>query len=596
MSEETVAADIETCSAGEMFHRPDFFRLGQVGDRVTTSGDEMVAWLNEVPSITGHNFLGFDLLALARWHGADYEALAAKTTDTLLVERHLNPVAAKGMQKAGYFGLDATAERYGQPGKTDSLPALARKHGGYDAIPVDDADYRSYLQGDVTAQSSLHGAIMKAVPSAQDAAYIAREHAVQAAMGRITLEGFRVDEEENEKRYQAGQDRLAQKRSMLHEKFGMPLGGTYPHRTNLGKAAFRAALLATGIREYELDENWPVNKDGSLNTGKETLKAMVANFDLVGNPAAKDICETVMAMNGERTVYGTIRDHLSPWGRVHPTIAPEQGSGRWSVKDPGLTVLGKRGGKAVERGVLLPDVGDMLIAIDADQVDARVVAGLCQDPEYMKLFEPGRDLHSEVALRVFNRPECRAEMERNNGRCDCEYRDRAKVFGHGFSYGLGANGMARQHGVDLEVAQHFVQGMTEAFPVLAEWKDETRRAAGVLGFNEEPPEGDSYRILRNPYGRTMRVERNRAYTQATAMMGQGGTRDVMAQAILNLPFVIRRRVRVIVHDEIVLSIPSDGAAETGQIIADKMAFDFRGVPITFGCSKPGSTWAGCYGY
>jgi DNA polymerase-1 len=187
-------------------------------------------------------------------------------------------------------------------------------------------------------------------------------------------------------------------------------------------------------------------------------------------------------------------------------------------------------------------------------------------------------------------------MDRNNGRCDCPLRERAKVFGHGFSYGLGAKGMAAQHDVEIQVALEFVQGMTDAFPELAGWKHEVRQMAGVLDYGEEAPEGDTYRILRNAYGRRMRVERSRAYTQATAMMGQGGTRDVMAEALLRMPFWLRRRVKVVIHDEIVLSLPAgDGVAEWAQRLADGMAFDFNGVPVTFGCSRPALSLAGCYG-
>ena len=187
-------------------------------------------------------------------------------------------------------------------------------------------------------------------------------------------------------------------------------------------------------------------------------------------------------------------------------------------------------------------------------------------------------------------------MARNNGRCDCEFRDRAKVFGHGFNYGMGANGMARQHGVDIEVAKTFVRGMEEAFPRLAEWKEEVRQAAGMLGFDEQPPPDDTYRILHTGYGRPVRVERTRAYTQACAQLGQGTTRDIMAEAILKLPVHIRRRLKAVIHDELVLSLPADGAQELAQSIADGMAFDFNGVAITFGCSTVGPNWANCYGY
>lgn len=589
----------------------------------------------------------------------EYESLCMKTFDTLITTRHLDPVAAKGAQSTGYYRLGETAERYGLDGK-DTVDwvgrldivrrikgddfadrilkaryRLARKdgsaveldlktearevvleavksfrtgeeysvlqvlkdcYGGYDQISQDDPDYRRYLIKDVTAQGRLFAAQSEQMhfQSAASQRYVRREHYTQLAMGRVTLEGFRTDVDLTMKRWAEGQARLEAQKKMMHERHGMPLEGKKPHTTNPGKAAFRAAIIATGISEQALVRNWPLNKDNSLSTSKPVLTGLIEIFDRT-RPEAAELCRTVLAMNGERTVYGTVLSHLVD-GRVHPYIGPDQASGRWSMKNPGLTVLGKRGGKAVERAMMLPDEGDVLVAIDADQIDARMIAALSQDPEYMKLFGPGVDLHSEVALRVFNRPECREEMARNNGRCDCEYRDRAKVFGHGWNYGMTPNGMVKQHGVDFEVAKRFDEGMQEAFPVLCKWKADVREEAGVLGFGEEAPAGDTYRILHTAFGRPVRVERNRAYTQACAQIGQGSTRDGMAEAILKLPAPTRRRIRAVIHDEIVLSIPGGAdAQQRAQAIADGMAYEINGVRISFGCSRVAKNWAGCYG-
>lgn len=639
-----LACDIESASVKELHSfGPGYVRLcgwKTVGstDPVTISADprELVDALTHADAVTWHNGLNFDALALAKHEGADYEALCRKSFDTMIVERHLNPVAAKGAQPSGYYGLDATAARYGVAGKstadfrgkqsivrrikgdkaadklkrgvTDSfsvLKLLADLYGGFHLIPQDDPDYVRYLEFDVLAQEGLflrQWGSVQALPAVGQR-YIRREHAVSAAMGRVTLEGFRVDTDETMRRWSAGQARLDAGKQRLHEQYGMPLEGKFPHRSNPGKAAFRQALLDTGISDKALDTNWPMGKDGSLLTGKEVLNGFIPLFE-ERKPAAAELCRIILAMNGERSVFGTVLDHLNG-DRVHPYIGPDQSSGRWSMKDPGLTVFGKRGGKAKERAIMLADEGEVLVAIDADQIDARMIAVMCRDPEYMALFGPGIDLHSEVAFRIWSdwsqhgpdchqsaKPDCDCGVVR---KCHCEKRDRAKVFGHGFNYGMGANGMANQHGVDVEVAHEFVRGMTEAFPRLAEWKEEMRRAAGVVGYDQPVPADDTYRVLHTAFGRPVRVERQRAYTQACAQLGQGSTRDAMAEAILRLPADIRRRIKAVIHDEIVLSIPSENAQETARAIADGMAFEMNGVNLTFGCSRVSTSWAGCYG-
>lgn len=674
-----LAFDIETGNADDLHsYGPGFIRLcgwKEVGsERHYISADpyDLVHALLNADAVTAHNGINFDLMALAVQGYItfeQYEQLCTRTFDTLLVTRHLDPVAAKGAQANGYYRLGATASRYGLDGKDtvdfagkldivrrikgdkvadrmlkarfkaavkagmaeelldpemtedellkalagfrpdDSysvLQVLADQYDGFDKIRQDDPDYRRYLVKDITAQEGLFTKLSQLVRLEEQGSqrYIRREHYTATAMGRTTLEGARTDVDLTMKRWSEGQARLEASKQRMHAQHGMPLEGKKPHVTNAGKAAFRAAILATGISEQALDANWPLNKDGSLSMSKDVLNGMIEVFDLT-KPEAAELCRTILAMNGERTVYGTILAHVVG-DRVHPYIGPDQSSGRWSMKNPGLTVLGKRGGKARERAVILADNDDeVLVAIDADQVDARVVAAESQCPDYMRLFAPGMDLHSEVAFRVWpdmskHGPDCHREAKPGHdcgiaSKCHCELRDRAKVFGHGFSYGLGANGMARQHGVDISVAQSFIQGMTEAFPRLAAWKAEVREAAGALGFDEPVPANDSYRILHTWAGRPVRVERNRAYTQATALLGQGGTRDCMAEAILRLPAHLRRRVRAVIHDEIVLSIPKAGAQEVAQKIADSMAFDLRGVQITFGCSRVSRSWAGCYG-
>lgn len=662
---KVLAYDIETASAEDL-HRygPGFVRLcgwkivGS-GDPVTVSIDpaELVEQLLAADAVTAHNGINFDAMALGR-QGLisydQYEQICMKSFDTLLVARHLDPVAAKGAQANGYYRLGETATRYGLDGKdtvdfagkiaivrrvagdavadrmtkareaarvraekagkeyepTDSfgvLDVLKDLYGGYDRIDVDDVDYSRYLVKDVVAQEGLYLTLSRLMSEeeASSRRYVRREHYTATAMGRTTLEGARVDVDFTMRKWSEGQARLEASKLLMHERFGMPLEGKKPHVTNAGKAAFRAAMLtALRVDDVMLNKNWPLNKDGSLSTSKDVMTGMIETFDRT-RPEASELCRTVLAMNGERTVYGTVLDHVVG-DRVHPYIGPDQASGRWSMKNPGLTVLGKRGGKARERGMILADTDDeVLVAIDADQVDARVVAAESQCPDYMKLFGPGIDLHSEVAFRVWpNETQhgdgCHRESVPGHdcgyrAKCHCELRDRAKIFGHGFSYGLGANSMARQHGVDVAVAEGFVRGMTEGFPRLAAWKAEVREQAGALGFDELPPANDTYRILHTWAGRPIRVERTRAYTQSTALVGQGGTRDVMAEAILRLPAPTRRRVRAVIHDEIVLSLPKHNAQQVAQKIADSMAFDLKGVQITFGCSRVGDCWASCYG-
>jgi DNA polymerase-1 len=245
-----------------------------------------------------------------------------------------------------------------------------------------------------------------------------------------------------------------------------------------------------------------------------------------------------------------------------------QASGRWSVTNPGLTVFGKRGGKHVERDIFTADDEDsVILSCDLSQVDMRAMAGHCQDPGYMALFgwdDDGRPLdpHTMIAEQVFGTAERRQD---------------AKAVGHGWNYGLGPARMIRD-GMDPEKVYGFVNGMEARFPGLLAWREIIREM------------GKAGQILDNGFGRRMRCEPSRAYTVAPALMGQGGARDIMCESLLRLPRELWPFLRVMVHDEIVLSVPRWAAEEIGHILKEAMTWNWLGVPILCDLSKPGRSW------
>jgi DNA polymerase-1 len=53
-------------------------------------------------------------------------------------------------------------------------------------------------------------------------------------------------------------------------------------------------------------------------------------------------------------------------------------------------------------------------------------------------------------------------------------------------------------------------------------------------------------------------------------------------------------LRVIVHDEIVMSIPENDVEDVSRMVIDAMTQVKGGVPFTWGRSPAGRTWAECY--
>ena len=249
--------DLETADAGDLFtYRPydetGFIRLAGM---ITPGGGpeivpvpELINHLNSAGEIRGHNILGFDGLALAFHAGLDWEQFAAKAVDTELVARQADPPRSRESGSSeDRYGLSAVAQRLGLPGKTDDLSRLKRKHGGYDKIPLDDPEFRAYLEGDLAATAAVADAM-------EGDDYTRREHQVAALAGRMTLNGFAVDVPLLRERQRELADRKAAALDQLATGYGLPLAKTVMR--GRGKArheeteALTAPLAAASGREW----------------------------------------------------------------------------------------------------------------------------------------------------------------------------------------------------------------------------------------------------------------------------------------------------------------------------------------------------------
>lgn len=540
--------DLETAGIEQLYrYGSGFVRLAGYTSgglvRLTTDIGAVVDRLRSAPLVIGHNILGFDLQALARYHGLDIHELVNRGAvfDTLLAARHADPPPARGHRK---YDLDSLGERYGLGGKHGDLKKLAKEFGGFDKIPADDERYREYLTRDVQLNAAVYARLATGDP------YLAREHRVAAIAAQISLNGFAVDEPLLAERVAEGEARKARALNELAGQHGVPLNDgkgkrcKAPLATKVGKQALTEAFERLGIPRL-----LRTPKAGDLMTSGDAMAVTKHAYGHLDGVAR--LCDLVATVTSERTIYQTITAHTVE-GRVHPAVSMEQSTGRWSITKPGLTVVGKRGGRHREREVFLPDPGHAVISVDLAQVDARAVAALSGDPAYAQLFAPGVDAHAEVARRIWG---------------DASRREDAKAIGHGWNYGMGLEKLGREAGVSYEVAQQFDAAMREQFPHLVAWRDHVRDLAR------------SGETLDNGFGRKMRPDPDRAHTQGPAFMGQGCARDLMMEGLLRLPREVYPYLRAVVHDEVVLSVPAADADEIERAVVDALSFEWRGVQI-----------------
>jgi P4 family phage/plasmid primase-like protien len=627
-----VGFDLETPSAGRLFtFRSDagrpFARLNGLVDEdgqevITNDPQELIELLERAPVLYGHNIFRFDLMALAWHHGADYDRLAAKAWDTYVDESVTDPSGGQFLapwNQAGYYGLDKALERRGEPGKTDHLPELAREYAaegltgkaaeedGYEKIPPDNERYRSYLSGDLKATGRLYAVQQAERPERMD--YRQREQRVAYMQNRMTLSGWKIDVPLLRERVAEEAEKKEAALTWLNENAGIPLTKEVtsgrgknkttrtepvpsPLTTTVGRQALIDAFAQRGAFAVPRTQGGGIalNKDamgeGSYMVGKgasgEVRPGMLnprvlSAFEARGADldAIRELCEHIRIVTTSVQKYQEIMNHLIG-DRVHGLVGEAQGSGRWAMVKPSVTNLGKRGGKVVQRAPFIADDGCVLIAFDLDQVDMRAFAGHCGDPEYVGMFVRGEDPHSMIADMVF-------------GRHDGEWRERAKASGHGWNYGLSVNGLVNS-GIERSLAERFDAGMNEGYPDLCSWRSEVRAR------------GESGELLDNGFGRLMRVDPRRAYTQAPALMGQGTARDILVEGLLRLPQEYIPWMRGVVHDEVVFNVPEGRVEECIATVTEALTFDLaeatggrlHSVPITTGASRPAKSWDGCY--
>ena len=547
MPSGTLTFDIESHSAELLYSMEpeEFIRLigyawGDGEVVLTTSVEEIREQIRKARWIIGHNIHAFDLRAVfgiksdvplelaqeRRVYDTWTHAALVHPAPYMFVNRFgKNALANSPDKMKRWFSLDEQAHQLGVPGKTHDLKALAKEFGGFGSIPVDDERYRDYLVGDVVASRVVARELIK---KGKLDAYALREQEIAARAAVISSNGFRVDVDAAKSRVEDLRVRREAILEVLQTKYGLPTEGKSPWATKEGKEAIMSALADHGITP-KTHKKWTRTATGNVSLGGEVLT------ELTAGTSAEDLGKALAELKGQRSLAQLALDSTHPDGFVHPDITMLQRSGRWSTTEPGLTVWTSRGEGAVEKSYFLPDNDDeVLLELDYSNADARIVAAYSGDRKYAERFEPGADGHMINAVAAWGQATVDTDPKK--------YRQMAKPLGHGWSYGGRPGGLVKVTGLPFGTAKQFCDGMDATYTQLVNWQDNVR--------------GEAQRgYVTNEWGRKLWVEKDRIYTQAPALKGQNGTREIVCDALLRMPTHILRRVKAQIHDAVLFSVP-----------------------------------------
>lgn len=289
------------------------------------------------------------------------------------------------------------------------------------------------------------------------------------------------------------------------------------------------------------------------------------------------------------TYIDTIPKLLDKENRLHTSyIQTGTTTGRLGSQNPNLQNIPIKSelGRAIRHG-FVASPGMTLVAFDYSQIELRIAAFLSGDPALTEIFKTGRDVHNEVASRVFGLESKEVTYEQ---------RRRAKVINFGILYGMGVTSLQQTLGTNRKEAQEFYNQYFAAFPKLADYLEEVKAHASRLGYTET-------HFGRRRYFEGIRsaIPFVRAAAERMAINApiQGTQSDVIKLAMIELDAFFEREGRkghllLQVHDELVFEIEKEKVKEYATKIKSIMEEvvplkERKGIPFTAE-GKSGPNW------
>ena len=309
------------------------------------------------------------------------------------------------------------------------------------------------------------------------------------------------------------------------------------------------------------------------------------------HPIVDDILEYREIQKLLSTYIDALPAALDSEERLHASfIQTGTTTGRMASANPNLQnipIRTERGRKV--RGAVIAPKDFSLVALDYSQIELRIAAFLSKDEKLCEIFRSGRDVHREVAARVFNvAPE----------NVDAEMRRRAKVINFGILYGMGVNALKTQLGTSLGEAHQFLDDYFHTFVRLSQFLEETKGYARKHGYTETLfGRRRQFPEMKSP----LPYVRAQAERMAINAPIQGTQADIIKLAMVQIDEMLKKEglgndahLLLQVHDELVFEIRDTKLHELAKKIKDIMESvvtleESSGVPV-IAEMRAGHTW------
>jgi DNA polymerase-1 len=293
---------------------------------------------------------------------------------------------------------------------------------------------------------------------------------------------------------------------------------------------------------------------------KKLLESLVER----GDELAEAVVETKRARKWRTTWVDGFLKTRDANDRCHTSInALRARTARMSIT--GIPAQTLPAGDSMIRRCFLADEGQRIASIDYQAQELRVLAALSGDPTMRRAFETGADLHQITADA--------SGVDRKVG----------KTVNFAYVYGSGPKNIADQCGISIPTARKVIAGFEAKYPLVKELSGQLQEQARETG------------CVVTAFGRKLPVDEERPYAALNYMV-QSTSRDITAQGLLRLHSAgFTPYVRLPIHDEVLVSLPSNKSEWGAQKIGELMATTFKGVRISTDAEVGGRSWGSLYG-
>ena len=576
------AADTETTGLNQ--YAKDFrIRIVQVGtkDKAWILRPE---WhMQAINDLTGqdgrpvwwHNWV-YDALAMETSLGLDFDNTFTGAQDTETAFRLIDP---RPIMKGGSgHKLEQLGTEYVYPGSKKDARGMILEEGKrlfgrafnkdnmWTMIPVDNAAYNIYAGQDVFLTARLAEVGTHKMRELNLERFYNYERPLGWRLAQMQRDGILFDDEWAA-RVEAEYDEIADKyEKELSVKWKIAKGKTAKSYANA------AASLIQVFESFDVKWTKFSDKTNRPSLDKSVIKELM---NLGQNKEIQGLATAVFEAKRNKHYANYIRGmraELGTDGRIHPNIRPMQAAThRMSISNPPIQQFPRDDPRV--RGTLIADDGEVIITADYAQVEFRVGAAVSQDPVLIGKIKNGEDLHEVTATALFG-------ANFNKGQ-----RQAAKPIGFGRLYLGGAKGIYTQMAESDTTG--YMPSMAQVTKAIRAFDNQYRtyyRWATGLKDNVEKTGG----ILYTATGRRLIVSPSYA---APNYAIQSVARDLFAAGINKAhQRGLGQYIRLVVHDEIVASVPENEASEIGAAIAECMTTEFKGVPIDVEWEIKGKRW------